>query len=174
MSTVIPFNPSDSANFQFQPLLDGNTYTGIVTWNAYAGRYYVGIYTLQGVLVLNIPLISSPTPITQNCYNYVNSPLLAPSVVNQNIVKGSLVVGPGIPAGTTIIELTTPPSLPISRSTPTGSITQASGRLMRLSNYSTSSNTNVGFLFTYGINLLAGYFTSQMYYFENSSNIIIV
>lgn len=57
---ITPFNPSPSANFQFQATLDGNTYTIICTWNPYALRYYVNFYDLTGVEVLSRPLVGSP------------------------------------------------------------------------------------------------------------------
>ena len=61
MSTQIyPFTPSTTANFQFQPTLDGNVYTVTVTWNVFGERYYVNIYTLGGVLVVSLPMVGSP------------------------------------------------------------------------------------------------------------------
>lgn len=57
---LYPFNPSATANFQFQPTLDGKVYNVIITWNLGGARYYVNIYTLQGARVLTIPLIGSP------------------------------------------------------------------------------------------------------------------
>ena len=60
MATIfVDFVPSASAPFQFQPTLDGAVYTAIVTWNLYGQRYYVNLYTLDGVRVLTIPLIGS-------------------------------------------------------------------------------------------------------------------
>jgi len=60
-STIIPFTPSASANFQFQCTLDGAPYNVICTFNAYAQRFYVNIYDLTGTLVLSRPLIGSPS-----------------------------------------------------------------------------------------------------------------
>lgn len=60
MTTVTPFVPSTNATFQFQPTLDGTTYTAIVTWNLFAQRFYFNLYTLQGALVVSLPLIGSP------------------------------------------------------------------------------------------------------------------
>ncbi len=55
--TIIPFNPSATANTQFTVTLDGADYTVIVNWNLFGQRYYINIYTLQGTLVLCIALI---------------------------------------------------------------------------------------------------------------------
>lgn len=59
-SIITPFNPSPSANFQFQANLDGSTYNIVCTWNPYALRYYVNFYDLTGTEVLSRPLIGSP------------------------------------------------------------------------------------------------------------------
>jgi len=60
MATIVPFNPAPNAVFQFNPLLDGVTYVATTTWNLYSQRYYLNIYTVNQVLVFNIPLIASP------------------------------------------------------------------------------------------------------------------
>jgi hypothetical protein len=58
--TLFPFSPPVGGNFQFQPTLDGVQYSVVITWNLWAMRYYVNIYTLQNILVLAIALIGSP------------------------------------------------------------------------------------------------------------------
>ena len=60
MTTIVNFNPSQSANFQFNPTLDGITYVAICTWNIYAPRYYISIYDNSGNLIVTNPIISSP------------------------------------------------------------------------------------------------------------------
>lgn len=60
MTTYINFNPSPNEPFQFQPTLDGQVYSVIVTWNLFGQRYYVNIYTLDNALVVCLPLIGSP------------------------------------------------------------------------------------------------------------------
>jgi hypothetical protein len=59
-TVITPFNPSPSANFQFQAELDGDTYNIVCTWSAYGQRYYVNIYDLAGTEVLSRPLVGSP------------------------------------------------------------------------------------------------------------------
>lgn len=59
-TVITPFNPSPSANFQFQANLDGDTYNIVCAWNAYAQRYYVNFYDLTGTEVLSRPLVGSP------------------------------------------------------------------------------------------------------------------
>lgn len=58
-TTYVDFVPSASAPFQFQATLDDTVYTVVVTWNLFGQRYYVNIFTLEGVRVLTIPLIGS-------------------------------------------------------------------------------------------------------------------
>lgn len=60
MSTIIPFQPSQTANFQFSATLDGVSYNVVVTWNLFGERFYINIYTAQGELVVYLPLIASP------------------------------------------------------------------------------------------------------------------
>ena len=60
MTTFVQFNPSPYANFQFNPTLDGTSYTATCTWNTYAPRYYINIYDNYGTLIVTNPLIASP------------------------------------------------------------------------------------------------------------------
>ena len=60
MTTYTTFTPSATANFQFQPTLDGNTYTAIVTWNVAAQRYYINLYDLSNTRILTIAMVASP------------------------------------------------------------------------------------------------------------------
>jgi hypothetical protein len=60
VSTVYTFVPTTSAPFQFDPTLDGTTYTVVVTWNLFGRRFYANCYTQQGELIFAVPLIGSP------------------------------------------------------------------------------------------------------------------
>ena len=61
MTTYTDFQPSTQQAFQFQPTLDGNVYTVIVTWNLFGARYYINVYSLDGTLILCTALAGSPT-----------------------------------------------------------------------------------------------------------------
>lgn len=61
MTTIVPFTPSSTANFQFQAELDGNIYNVVVTWGLFGRRYYINIYALDGTLIVAEPAIGSPT-----------------------------------------------------------------------------------------------------------------
>ena len=58
--TVFPFTPSASAPFVFQPTLDGETYSGIVTWGLFGQRPYLTISDLAGNVIVSEAMISSP------------------------------------------------------------------------------------------------------------------
>lgn len=58
--SVFVFAPTATAPFQFQPTLDGNVYTGIVTWNVFGRRWYLNLYALNGTRVLTVPAVQSP------------------------------------------------------------------------------------------------------------------
>lgn len=57
--TTVDFTPSPVAPFQFQAVLDGDSYNALVKWNAFGRRYYVELYDHNGVRVTTIALISS-------------------------------------------------------------------------------------------------------------------
>ena len=60
MTTIISFNPAPTANFQFNPTLDGSDYVAICSWNAYGQRYYISIYDNASTLIMSRPIIGSP------------------------------------------------------------------------------------------------------------------
>ena len=60
MTTLVTFNPSATANFQFSPTLDGVSYVAVCTWNAYAPRYYISIYDTARTLIMSRPIVGSP------------------------------------------------------------------------------------------------------------------
>lgn len=60
MTTFVTFVADPASNFQFQATFDGQSYTVRITWNLFGQRYYVNIYTTQGVLVLSIAMVGSP------------------------------------------------------------------------------------------------------------------
>lgn len=60
MTTRFDFVPSNSAPFQFQPELDGATYTCVVTWNLFGRRYYLSCYDLAGVRIFTTAMVGSP------------------------------------------------------------------------------------------------------------------
>lgn len=77
MTTFVQFKPSQFANFQFSPTLDGISYTAICTWNIYAPRYYISIYDNNGTLIVTNPIVGSPDNFDINLvYGYFQSTLV--------------------------------------------------------------------------------------------------
>lgn len=64
MTTFFDFVPSNVAPFEFQPTLDGQVYTCVVTWNLFCRRYYLSCYRLNGTRVFTRPLLGSPAGLT--------------------------------------------------------------------------------------------------------------
>ena len=60
MTTLTQFTPQVNQNFSFQPTLDGQQYTAVVTWSLFGQRWVLNVYTLQNVLVFQKPLTGSP------------------------------------------------------------------------------------------------------------------
>jgi len=52
------YQPNNDA-FQFQPILDGNAYNVIVTWNIFGMRYYINIYDQYNNFIVCMPVIGS-------------------------------------------------------------------------------------------------------------------
>ena len=63
MTTSTPFNPSVTANFTFQPTLDGQQFNCVITYNLFGQRYYFNLSTLGGELVIAAALSASPSGI---------------------------------------------------------------------------------------------------------------
>lgn len=125
MAQLIQFNPQPTAVFKFSPVLDNVTYSAFVTWNLYSQRYYLSIYSTDGILKMSVPLIASPD------YNYVS--VKENNVLNLNItvqthngstfmdyisgewdklVVGMTISGAGIPLGATYTGKVNNPSPP--------------------------------------------------------------
>lgn len=60
MTTLTQFTPTTSQNFSFQPTLDGQVYSVVVTWNLFGARWILNVYNLQNVFVMQKPLTGSP------------------------------------------------------------------------------------------------------------------
>ena len=60
MTTLTQFTPSVAQNFSFEPTLDGQVYSVVVTWSLFGQRWLVNCYDQTGTLVFARPLRSSP------------------------------------------------------------------------------------------------------------------
>lgn len=59
MSTSVPFTPSTTSAFTFQPSIAGVQYTAVVTWNLFGQRYYLNLFDTSGNLILCTAIVSS-------------------------------------------------------------------------------------------------------------------
>ncbi len=59
MTTYTPFRPSNITAPRVTVVLDYQDTTLVVTWNVAAQRYYVNMYTLDGVWVVTTPLVET-------------------------------------------------------------------------------------------------------------------
>lgn len=60
MTTFFNFQPPAQSNFQFEPTLDGNPYAAVVPWLLFGQRWYLALFSLNGVLIFYRSLIGSP------------------------------------------------------------------------------------------------------------------
>ncbi len=60
MTALTLFSPGANQNFSFQPTLDGQQYSAVITWSLFGQRWILNLRTLQGSLVLQKPLTGSP------------------------------------------------------------------------------------------------------------------
>ena len=58
--TIIDFIPSATAPFQFSPTLDGQVCSARVVWNFFGQRYYLEVSSLNGTLIVALPMVGSP------------------------------------------------------------------------------------------------------------------
>lgn len=160
MSVIILFNPSNLANFTFQPVLDGITYNAIVTWNAYSGRYYLGIYSQQNVLQCYTPLISSPDPVAMNADEIGSNGLILANR-NAGVISGMTVTGPGVPVG----EVVTVIALMKGVAYLSQPVQESAADEAEETEAQEAAET---YTFTYSINLMQGYFKTPLVYRGNS------
>lgn len=57
-----PFNPTPLQNVTFNPVLNGQTYTAVVTWSVFGQRWYLNLSDSNGNLIVSTALVSSQDP----------------------------------------------------------------------------------------------------------------
>ena len=59
--TTIPFAPTSNQAFSFDATFDGANYTCVITWNIWAQRWYLNIYSINPTnLIVCKALVASP------------------------------------------------------------------------------------------------------------------
>lgn len=151
MTTYFPFVPSNQAPFQFQPTLDGDVYSVVVTWNIFGKRYYVNCNLLDGTQVFTIPNIESTTGVNLESLEYD---------INRNTVVATTSDPHGYPVGSTI-ELTVDGCSPDGyNGTYRCLITGSTAFSYSLPMF--PGNATAFGVVSYNINMAAGYFNSTL------------
>jgi hypothetical protein len=89
--TTVPFVPSTTTAFSFQPTLNGITYNVVVTWNVFGQRYYINVYDLGGDLILCRAMVSSgPTLQASLSWNSSTLQAVATTALAHNVPIGSV------------------------------------------------------------------------------------
>lgn len=91
MATYYDFTPSVDAPFQFQPVLDGTTYTIILSWGLFRRGYVVNCFALDGTLVFSVPLVGSPTGVELQSLSWVLGTVTAVAAVPHGFTPASTV-----------------------------------------------------------------------------------
>lgn len=89
MTTVVDFQPSGTAPFQFQATLDGDHYIVTVPSNAFGERYYVQVSDLSGNLVVYRAIVSSTAKI-QAAFSWANGTAMAVLSSPHNVPIGAV------------------------------------------------------------------------------------
>jgi len=161
VTTYVPFTPTPSGPFQFNPTLDGQVYRVNVTWNLFDQGWYVNVYQLSGPLVVALPLIGSDAPaqlVTLSWSLFPNGGQVAAQA------EGTLVFTPG-----SVVDLT------VSGTTPVGYNGTFPCLVTGVNTFTYPLADDPGALMTPGyygtdISLAAGYFTtSTLVYREPAS-----
>lgn len=153
MTTYFNFQPSAGTNFQFQPTLDGQQYTVIITWNVFGQRYYVNCYALSGALIFARALTGSPVGLDLETLSWSGGRVVATTTVPHGYVVGGtyeLTVDGCVPSalnGTFRSIVTGPTTFEYSLANDPGTTTTAG-------------------IVEYNLNLAAGYFASSLVYRE--------
>lgn len=92
MSTFVPFVPSTTSAFSFQPTLAGGiTYNVVVTWNTFGQRFYINVSDLSGNLILCRALVSSgPTLQASLTWSDTTLQATATTTLPHNVPVGSV------------------------------------------------------------------------------------
>lgn len=70
--TVFPFQPSTAAPFQFQPVLDGRTYSATVLWLLFGARFYLSLAAGDGTQVWFGAIVGSSPGVGLKALSWAN------------------------------------------------------------------------------------------------------
>lgn len=91
MSTVVQFAPSVVAAFRFQATFGDAQYNVVVTWSLFGARYYVNVYSVDGTLIVSLPLVGSTTGIQIQGLSWSGGKAVVTTVSNHGYKVGRTV-----------------------------------------------------------------------------------
>ena len=59
MTTYVPFRPSNTRAPRLTVTLDYQDTTMVITWNVASQRYFINLYTLDGIWICTVPLVET-------------------------------------------------------------------------------------------------------------------
>jgi hypothetical protein len=77
MPEFFQFVQPPASLFQFSPTLDGATYNAIISFNAFAQRYYLNLFSPDGTRLLTRALVGSPTGVKLESLAWLNEMVVA-------------------------------------------------------------------------------------------------
>lgn len=90
MTTVL-FQPTNVGPFQFQATLDGDSYNAAITWNMVGKRYYVNLFSLDGVRIFTLPLIGSTDAVGIETISWSNGFVDVTTTARHGYLMGSTI-----------------------------------------------------------------------------------
>lgn len=156
MTTITQFIQPPTSLFTFQPTLDGQEYTAILSWLLYGQRYYINLYGVDGTLIFSQPLVGSPTGVSIDSLTWVNGTATAMTSDPHGYMIGdtiALTVSGCVPTtynGVVLALITGPDTFTYQIASDPGLITTLGGA-------------------SYDINLAGGYFLQSTLVFRDAS-----
>lgn len=93
MTSYYPFAPSVNVKFQFQAVLDGQTYNIQVPWNTFGQGWYIYVYDLSNNLIVTRRVVGSPVGVNIESVSWSHGFVtLVTSIPHRYIVGGTVSV----------------------------------------------------------------------------------
>lgn len=92
MTQLFPFVPSSSAQFQFSPTLDGESYSASVPWLLYGARYYLSLFAADGTSIWFGAIVGSPPSFQLDSLAWANGYANARTVLPHGLRPASTAV----------------------------------------------------------------------------------
>ncbi len=91
MPTYYKFAPSNAAQYQFQPVLDGSTYSATVPWLLFGARFYLNLAAEDGSLIWYGAVVGSPTGFGLASLSWSNGHVLATTMIPHGFKPATMV-----------------------------------------------------------------------------------